>query len=66
MTFVERIGGRKFALAALSLLSAHLLTWQSLIGDGVYSAVIIATVGAYMAGNVGARVASRDPKEPTA
>lgn len=61
---IERIGGRKFVLAALSLLSAHLLAWQGLIADGVYSAVVIATVGAYMAGNVGNKAVSKPPAGP--
>lgn len=45
-------GGRKFVLALLSLTSATGLVWAGHIADGVYSAVVIATVGAYIAGNV--------------
>lgn len=43
---------RKFILALLSLLSATALCAFSKIDGGVYSAVVIATVGAYMAANV--------------
>jgi hypothetical protein len=43
---------RKFILAALTLLSATGLVAFGLIADGVYSAVVIATVGAYITGNV--------------
>lgn len=43
---------RKFLLALLALLSATGLVWAGHISDGVYSAVVIATVGAYITGNV--------------
>lgn len=43
---------RKFILALLSLISATALCITGHIADGVYSAVIIATVGAYMTANV--------------
>ena len=43
---------RKFILALLSLLSASVLCYFGHIADGVYSAVVVATVGAYMAANV--------------
>jgi hypothetical protein len=49
---VNTLGGRKFALALLSLASATALCCLQHISDGVYSAVVIATVGAYIAGNV--------------
>lgn len=49
---VIRYGSRKFILALLSLVSATGLVAFGLIADGVYSAVVIATVGAYIAGNV--------------
>lgn len=43
---------RKFILALLSLISATVLCVTGHIADGVYSAVVIATVGAYMTANV--------------
>ncbi len=49
---IARLSSRKFLLALFALLSATLLTWFGHIADGVYSAVVIATVGAYIAGNV--------------
>lgn len=52
---LRRFASRKFWLAVLSLGSAHWLCAAGLIADGVYSAVTIATVGAYLAANVGQR-----------
>lgn len=46
------LGGRKYSLSVLSLLSATVLTWFAKIDPGVYSAVVIATVGAYITGNI--------------
>lgn len=43
---------RKFLLSVMTLASNHYLVANTFIADGVYSAVMIATVGAYIAGNV--------------
>lgn len=43
---------RKYILSVLSLLSATALVATGHIADGVYSAVVIATVASYIAGNV--------------
>lgn len=50
---MNRYASRKFLLAFASLVSATSLVWMGHISDGVYSAVVIATVGAYLAANVG-------------
>jgi hypothetical protein len=50
--FISRITSRKFIVALLSLLSASLLVWFSKISDGVYSTIVVATVGAYLTANV--------------
>ena len=49
---MNRFASRKFILACASLVSATALVWTAHISDGVYSAVVIATVGAYLAANV--------------
>ena len=49
---MNRYGSRKFILAVAVLLSTTGLVAFGSISDGVFSAVIIATVGAYIAGNV--------------
>jgi hypothetical protein len=43
---------RKFILSVLSVLSASLLCLGGYIHEGVYSAVMLGTVGAYITGNV--------------
>lgn len=52
MATLDRFKSRKFILALLSLASATGLCFAGYIADGVYSAVVIATVGAYMTANV--------------
>ena len=49
---LARLSSRKFILAVLSLISATGLVWSGHISDGVYSAVMLATVGAYVTANV--------------
>ena len=56
------VGGRKFVLAVLVLVSATYLVWAGRIADGVYSAVVIATVTAYITGNVYQKATSAAPK----
>lgn len=46
------LGYRKFALAVLTILCATGLMWFGKIADGVYSTIMVATVGAFLAANV--------------
>ena len=57
---MTRYASRKFLLALLALVSATVLDWLGHIADGVYSAVVIATVGAYIAGNVAQKATAKD------
>lgn len=56
---MSRYASRKFLLALLSLGSATGLVCTGHIADGVYSAVVIATVGAYIAGNVSQKAVTK-------
>lgn len=49
---MTRYASRKFLLCLATLAIASALVWNNLISDGVYSSVVIATVAAYIAGNV--------------
>ena len=49
---MNRLNSRKFILALLSLLITSVLVYLDKISDGVYSTVIIATIGAYLTANV--------------
>lgn len=52
---MKHLLSRKFILAMCSLASTTWLTAAGHIHEGVYSAVMIATVGAYITGNVAQR-----------
>lgn len=46
------LGGRRFLLTVAAQLSCNVLVWFGKISDDVYSVVILATVAAYITGNV--------------
>lgn len=48
----NKLMSRKFIATMAALISAHWLVYEKLIADGVYSAVVIACVAAYITGNV--------------
>lgn len=48
----DPLRSRKFLLAVATLFSVSFLVYSGHITDGVYSAVVIATVGGYFAANV--------------
>ncbi|TCS35812.1 hypothetical protein EDC30_109111 [Paucimonas lemoignei] len=53
---------RKFLIALATLISASWLVCSEHIADGVYSAVVIAVVVAYITGNVAQKKVT--PREP--
>ncbi|XVJ69904.1 MAG: hypothetical protein HEQ39_09780 [Rhizobacter sp.] len=52
MYTLQVVGGRKFIVALASIASASLLVSLGRIDAGIYSVVMVATAGAYMAANV--------------
>lgn len=64
---LDLIGGRKFFVAVLAILCTTGLMWDKKIADGIYSTVMIATIGAYIAGNVTqkTKIGIPDPAAPT-
>lgn len=59
---LNRLLSRKFLLALFSLASSTWLCSHGDISDGVYSAVVIATVGGYIAGNVVQKATTKTPQ----
>lgn len=57
----QRYASRKFLLALAVLASATWLVAAGHIADGVYSAVVIATVTGYYAANVTQKAATKEP-----
>jgi len=49
--YLEVVGGRRFLLTLGCGIATTILSWYGKIDGGVYATVIIATVGAYIAGN---------------
>jgi hypothetical protein len=58
VTKLINYGSRKFLLAIAVLLSATCLVLTGHIADGVYSAVVIADLTAYIVGNVAQKATS--------
>lgn len=51
MKFIESLGGRRFIISMLIGAATALLTYLGKIDGGVYTAVILGTVGVYITGN---------------
>ena len=49
---IDTLGGRKFLLTVVAQVSCNVLVWWGKISDDVYSVVVLATVAAYITGNV--------------
>lgn len=52
MTLITRFGGRRFLLALGCGIACTFLVYQAKISDLIFRDVVIATVAAYIAGNV--------------
>lgn len=59
---MNRLTSRKFIVTVLSMLSASLLCALGHIHEGVYSTVMVASVGAYLAANVTQKATSKEPQ----
>lgn len=57
---MKRLASRKFLLALATVASATWLVAAGHIADGVYSAVVIAAVGGYLAANVTQRATAKE------
>ncbi len=49
---LQTIGGRKFLASMYAFIQTGILQWNGKINDGVYSAVMLAVVAAFIVGNV--------------
>lgn len=56
-----RLASRKFIVTVLAMASASLLCALGHIHEGVYSTVMVASVGAYLAANVTQKATSKEP-----
>lgn len=63
---LSRFGGRRFLLTVGCGVVTSLLVWFGKISDGVYSAVIIATVAAYITGGTAQKITQQQPGAPRA
>jgi hypothetical protein len=57
---MKHIASRKFILALFAVASATWLVAAGHIADGVYSAVVIAAVGGYLAANVTQKATAKE------
>ena len=60
------VGGRRFALALLTLGSINVLLWFGRMTDIVYRDVLVATVAVYVAGNVIQKIKASSQEEAEA
>lgn len=62
---ITSIGGRRFLLTLGCGIASTALVWYGKISDDVFATVVIATVGAYIAGNVTQRIKAPSPPPDT-
>ena len=58
---MSRLTSRKFIVTVLAMLSASVLCALGHIHEGVYSTVMVASVGAYLAANVTQKATAKEP-----
>lgn len=61
MNLIQQLGGRKFVATVGCGVATTALTWFAKIDAGTYALVTIATVGAFIGGNVMQKRAPDDP-----
>lgn len=49
---MNKFTSRKFIIALVAIISCSYLMFNNSIADGVYSTIMVATVGAYLSANV--------------
>lgn len=55
------IGGRRFILAILTLLSINVMLWWDRMTDAIYRDILIAVVAVYVAGNTIQKIKAPEP-----
>jgi hypothetical protein len=59
----ETIGGRRFLMTMGCGVACTVLVWNAKISDAIFRDIVIATVAAYIAGNVVQKVKAPQPAD---
>ena len=59
---LETYGGRRFLMTMGCGMSSTVLVWHAKISDAIFRDIIIATVAAYIAGNVVQKIKGKPPE----
>jgi hypothetical protein len=59
----DTIGGRRFIMTMGCGIACTVLVWHSKISDAIFRDIVIATVAAYIAGNVVQKVKAPQPSD---
>lgn len=59
---MTRYASRKFIAAMASLLCAHWALLEKLIAAADYKAILLGTIGLYIAGNVAQKAVTKEPQ----
>ena len=65
-TAFSSVGGRRFALALLTLASINWMLWFQRLSDAIYRDIIIAVIAVYVAGNTLQKIRAPSNKEADA